>query len=75
MLTIEVPRVVAGEVKPVVLQVQDQTATCADDPQFGVFVTQNLQLDTGHHADRDLEYAMLIAEWFGGKIKDDRGEN
>lgn len=74
-LSVLVPRDVKGNITSVQVYVNKQRCTCPTNPALAVFIQDNIALDLGHHADRDLEYAMDIAKWFGGKVIDERPPN
>jgi hypothetical protein len=68
-LTVKIPRPDGA----VSVRVAGEKFTC--DNAALAHVLRYIMLDTGHHADRDLELAQLAAKKLGGKVIDEREPN
>jgi hypothetical protein len=68
-LTIVIPR----DGKQVEVGVDKEKFYCPDGKLAKVL--KYVMLDTGHHADKDLELAQLAVRKLGGKVVDNRGSN
>lgn len=73
-LVVYIPRMVDGKPSSVPCYVNQEKCTCPENEDLARQL-RNMHLGTGHHADRDLELAQIVADWFGGKLVDTREPN
>jgi hypothetical protein len=73
-LVVYIPSVTDGQPGSVPCYVEKEKCTCPTDAELTRLLS-NLHIETGHHADRDLELAQNVADWFGGKLVDMREPN
>lgn len=70
LLSIIVPQIRNG--KPVEVEASIRVGEWTTDDPVLRKTLGYLHLDTGHHADRDLELAMMAVRYLGGEVRDRR---
>lgn len=72
-LAVVIPRFIDGRIQRIRATVKDQKWSCPNAKLLDVLGC--IQLNSGHHADRDLELAMIAVRKLGGKVVDNRLPN
>ena len=72
-LAVVIPRIAGNKMVDVKATVKDEQFQCSDSELLAVL--RCFRLDSGHHADRDLELAQMAVRGLGGKVVDNRLPN